>query len=71
MIIELPLSPTVKKINPNGVSALAADVSYLHTFVSSLSNPILLENLEPLLQIVALMQADNPEEFYDISVRNK
>lgn len=71
MILALPHSPSVKKINPNGVSALAADVTYLTHFVDNLNNPILRENLEPLLQTVALMQAENPEEFYDVSVRNK
>jgi hypothetical protein len=33
--------------------------------------PILRENLDELQQTVQLMQAENAEEFYDISVRNK
>lgn len=68
----LASSPDVKKINPNGVSALANDVDYLAEFVDSLENaPILRETLDELLQTVNLMQTDNPDEFYDISTRNK
>jgi hypothetical protein len=61
----------VKKINPNGVAALAKDVEYLAEFVDSLNVPILRENLDELQQTVQLMQADNADEFYDISTRNK
>ncbi|TAQ90392.1 hypothetical protein B7494_g1291 [Chlorociboria aeruginascens] len=72
MILALPLSPEVKKINPNGVAALAKDVNYLAEFVDSLENaPILKENLDELQQTVLLMQTDNPDEFFDISTRNK
>ncbi|KAL2809026.1 exocyst complex subunit Sec15-like-domain-containing protein [Aspergillus granulosus] len=71
MILALPLSPEVKRINPNGVLALAKDVEYLYLFVDSLNNPILQENLDELQQTVQLMQADNADEFYDISMRNK
>ncbi|KAL4789896.1 exocyst complex subunit Sec15-like-domain-containing protein [Aspergillus venezuelensis] len=71
MILALPLSPDVKRINPNGVMALAKDVEYLYQFVDSLNNPILRENLDELQQTVQLMQADNADEFYDISMRNK
>jgi hypothetical protein len=68
----LPLSPDVKKINPNGVAALAKDVDYLAEFVDSLENaPILRETLDELQQTVNLMQTDNSDEFYDISTRNK
>ena len=70
-IQALPLSPEVKKINPNGVAALAKDVAYLSDFVDSLGNPILQQTLDELRQTVQLMQADNPDEFYDISRRNK
>lgn len=66
-----PLSSDVKKINPNGVMALAKDVEYLTEFVNSLGVPILRENLDELQQTVQLMQADNTDEFYDISTRNK
>jgi exocyst complex component 6 len=62
----------VKKINPNGVAALAKDVDYLAEFVDSLENaPILRENLDELQQTVNLMQTDNPDEFYDVATRNK
>ncbi|KAL3483578.1 exocyst complex subunit Sec15-like-domain-containing protein [Aspergillus germanicus] len=71
MILALPLSPEVRRINPNGVLALAKDVEYLYLFVDSLNNPILRENLDELHQTVQLMQADNADEFYDISMRNK
>jgi exocyst complex component 6 len=66
------LSPDVKKINPNGVAALAKDVEYLAEFVDSLENaPILKENLDELQQTVNLMQTENPDEFFDVATRNK
>jgi exocyst complex component 6 len=66
------LSPEVKKINPNGVAALAKDVDYLADFVDSLENALILkENLDELQQTVYLMQTENPDEFYDVSIRNK
>jgi hypothetical protein len=71
MILSLPLSPDVKKINPNGVAALAKDVQYLSSFVDTLGNPILQENLDELQQTVGLMHASNSDEFYDIATRNK
>ena len=70
-ILALPLSTDVKHINPNGVAALAKDVRYLSDFVDTLGNPILQETLDELRQTVMLMQADNSDEFYDISTRNK
>ncbi|PLN74482.1 exocyst complex component Sec15 [Aspergillus taichungensis] len=70
-ILALPLAPDVKRINTNGIMALAKDVEYLHHFVDSLGVPILRENLDELQQTVQLMQADNTDEFYDISTRNK
>ncbi|OJD21010.1 hypothetical protein ACJ73_07653 [Blastomyces percursus] len=71
MVLALPLSPDVKKINRNGVAALARDVDYLTQFVDSLGVPILRENLDELQQTVQLLQAENTDEFYDISTRNK
>lgn len=54
------------------MSALAQDVQYLTEFVNSLENgEMLKENLDELQQTVNLMQSDNHEEFFDISVRNK
>ncbi|MCJ1424364.1 hypothetical protein MMC29_002252 [Sticta canariensis] len=71
MILSLPLSPEVKRINPNGVAALAKDIRYLTEFVDTLGNPILRENLDELQQTVMLIQAENSDEFYDVSTRNK
>jgi hypothetical protein len=72
VILALPLAPEVRKINPNGVAALAKDVDYLAGFVDSLENaPILKENLDELQQTVQLMQTANPDEFYDVSIRNR
>jgi hypothetical protein len=72
LILALPLSPSVKKINPNGVAALATDVQYLSDFIDTLDNaPILKQNLDELQQTVLLMQTENPDEFYDIGVRNR
>ncbi|EGR44269.1 exocyst complex, sec15 subunit [Trichoderma reesei QM6a] len=71
-ILALPLSPEVRHINGHGVSALAQDVNYLTEFVGSLENgQMLRENLDELQQTVNLMQSDNHEEFFDISIRNK
>ncbi|MCJ1396504.1 hypothetical protein MMC18_009395 [Xylographa bjoerkii] len=71
MILSLPLSLNVKKINPNGVAALAKDVRFLSDFVDTLGNPILQQNLDELQQTVALMQAENSDEYYDVATRNK
>ena len=71
MILSLPLNPGVKKINPNGVAALAKDVKYLTEFVDTLGNPILGQNLEELQQTVTLLQSNNHDDFYDVAIRNK
>ncbi|KAL8651393.1 MAG: hypothetical protein Q9210_003280 [Variospora velana] len=71
MILSVPLSPDIKSISRHGVAALAKDVQYLTEFVDTLGNPILKENLDELQQTVALMQADNSDEFYDVATRNK
>ena len=71
MVLSLPLSAEVRRINPNGVAALAKDVQYLAEFVDTLGNPILRENLDELQQTVLLMQAENSDEFYDVATRNK
>ncbi|KXH28420.1 hypothetical protein CNYM01_13672 [Colletotrichum nymphaeae SA-01] len=71
-ILALPLSPDVKHINTNAVAALAKDVQYLTEFVDSLENGAMLrENLDELQQTINLMQSDNHDEFFDISIRNK
>ena len=70
MILALPLS--APKINPHGVAALAKDVFFLSDFVDTLENSFLLKDtLEELQQTTQLMQLDNPEEFYDIGIRNR
>jgi Exocyst complex subunit Sec15-like len=46
-------------------------VKYLAEFVDSLDNPILPETLDELKQTVNLMNAESPDEFYDVSSRNK
>ena len=52
VILALPLSPEVKKINPNGVAALAKDVAHLSAFVDGLENAMILkENLDELQQV--------------------
>ena len=71
MILSLPLSADVKKINPNGVAAMSKDVKYLTEFVDTLGNPILNQNLGELQQTILLMQSDNSDEYYDVSTRNK
>ncbi|KAI0022041.1 exocyst complex subunit Sec15-like-domain-containing protein [Xylariomycetidae sp. FL0641] len=71
-ILALPLSPDVKKINPNGVAALAKDVHHLTDFVDGLENGFMLRsNLDELEQTTQLLLSDNTDEFYDISTRNK
>ncbi len=51
---------------------MALDVAHLTAFVGNLENAFMLEqNLDELQQTVALMQCDNHDEFYDISIRNK
>lgn len=51
---------------------MALDVKHLTDFVSKLENAFMLEqNLDELQQTAALMQSEDHEEFYDISIRNK
>ncbi|KAI0527858.1 exocyst complex subunit Sec15-like-domain-containing protein [Xylaria bambusicola] len=71
-ILGLPLSPDVKKINPNGVIALAQDVQHLTDFVDGLENGFMLRsNLDELEQTIQLLQSENTDEFFDVSTRNK
>lgn len=46
-------------------------MKYLTDFVETLGNPVLQQNLEELQQTVALMQAENSDEYYDVATRNK
>jgi hypothetical protein len=70
-IQALPLDPNVKRITPAAARLLSQDVEHLAQFVSSLRNPILSENLDELVQTVALMQTTDPDEFFDVSQANK
>jgi len=71
-ILALPLSGDVKKINPHGVQALAQDVQHLTNFVDGLENGFMLRsNLDELEQTILLLRADNIDEFFDVSTRNK
>ncbi|KAL5121773.1 Rab GTPase-binding exocyst subunit S15 [Pleosporales sp. CAS-2024a] len=70
-ILDLTLAEGVKRITPSAVANLATDIRYLSDFVSSLNNPILMENLDELTQTVALMGTDNSDEFFDVAQRNK
>ena len=70
-ILSLPLS-TPTRLSPYFISQLSIDVAHFQSYVSTLpSAPILLESLDELLQTVALLSTSSPEEFYDISLRNK
>ncbi|PVI07686.1 exocyst complex subunit Sec15-like protein [Periconia macrospinosa] len=68
-ILGLPLA--AKRISPSAVKTLATDTRYLYSFVESLGNPILMENLDELSQTVALMGTDNSDEFFDVAQRNR
>ena len=65
------MDDSVKRITPAAVQSLATDTSFLRSFVAGLNDPILLDNLDELTQTVALMDSDNPDEYYDMSQRNK
>ncbi|RVX69523.1 hypothetical protein B0A52_06587 [Exophiala mesophila] len=71
-ILSLPLSPTVNRITTPAVAQLAMDIAHFQAYVDTLpNNLILVESLDELVQTVALMSTDQPDEFYDISLRNK
>lgn len=61
----------MKKITPSAVEVFAVDVKFLSQFVDSLGNPILKENMDELVQTVALMQTGDPDEFFDVSQANR
>ncbi|KAF2261145.1 exocyst complex subunit Sec15-like protein [Lojkania enalia] len=70
-ILDLTLDESVKRITPAAVQSLATDTAFLSSFVEGLNNPILMENLDELMQTVALMGTDNSDEFFDVAQRNK
>jgi len=71
MILSLPQDSSVAKITPAATQALQRDVEFLADFVGALGNPVLRENLDELVQTVALMRTDNPDEFFDVSQANR
>ncbi|RMD41464.1 hypothetical protein DV735_g3672, partial [Chaetothyriales sp. CBS 134920] len=71
-VLALPLSPDVAKISPFAVQQLSLDVEHFTEYVRTLPNHmILLESLDELTQTISLLGSSQPEEFYDISLRNK
>jgi hypothetical protein len=71
-ILSLPLSESVSRITTTSIAQLNLDISHFRSYVQTLpNNSILLESLDELIQTVALMATDQPDEFYDISLRNK
>ncbi|KAF2434753.1 exocyst complex subunit Sec15-like protein [Tothia fuscella] len=70
-VLELALDDHVQRISPAAIRLLNNDVQYLSAFVDTLDNPILKENLDELIQTVALMQTDNPDEFFDVGQANR
>lgn len=70
-ILNLMLDENVKRITPSAVQSVAVDIDFLSSFVQSLNNPILMQNLDELTQTVSLMKTGSVEEFFDIAQRNK
>jgi exocyst complex component 6 len=70
-ILAIPMDSAIRKISPAASNIFAGDVEYLTQFVNTLGNPILRENLDELVQTVALMQTSDPDEFFDVSQANK
>lgn len=68
---DLTLDDSVKRITPAAVQNLATDTAFLSSFVEGLDNPILMENLDELMQTVALMGTENTDEFFDVAQRNR
>ncbi|OAP57071.1 hypothetical protein AYL99_09184 [Fonsecaea erecta] len=71
-ILSLPLSPQVDRLTTACIAQMDMDIQHFRSYVETLpNNSILLESLDELIQTVALMSTDQPDEFYDISLRNK
>ncbi|GBC13539.2 exocyst complex subunit Sec15-like protein [Rhizophagus irregularis DAOM 181602=DAOM 197198] len=70
-LCNLILSPSVKKINANGVANLEVDVTFLEHFARKLEDPNIADAFLELRQIVTLLQSDNVEEYLDPSTRNR
>lgn len=71
-ILSLPLSDSVDRITSTTIAQMDMDIQHFRAYVETLPNNfVLLESLDELVQTVALMKTDQPDEFYDISLRNK
>ncbi|OCT55031.1 exocyst complex component Sec15 [Cladophialophora carrionii] len=71
-ILSLPLSDSVDRITTATIAQMDMDISHFRSYVETLpNNVVLLESLDELVQTIALMRTDQPDEFYDISLRNK
>jgi hypothetical protein len=71
-ILSLPLSDTVDRITTTTIAQMDMDIAHFRSYVETLPNNfVLLESLDELGQTIALMLTDQPDEFYDISLRNK
>ncbi|KIW71263.1 hypothetical protein PV04_03446 [Phialophora macrospora] len=71
-ILSLPLSDSVDRITTTTIAQMDMDISHFRSYVETLPNNfVLLESLDELVQTIALMRTDQPDEFYDISLRNK
>jgi hypothetical protein len=71
-ILSLPLSDSVDRITTTTITQMDMDISHFRSYVETLPNNfVLLESLDELVQTIALMRTDQPDEFYDISLRNK
>jgi exocyst complex component 6 len=71
-ILSLPLSESVDRITTATIAQMDMDISHFRSYVETLPNNfVLLESLDELVQTIALMRTDQPDEFYDISLRNK
>lgn len=71
-ILSLPLSQNVTRITSTTIAQMDLDVNHFRAYVETLPNNfVLLESLDELIQTIALMRTDQPDEFYDISLRNK
>jgi exocyst complex component 6 len=71
-ILSLPLSDSVDRITTTTIKQMEIDVNHFRGYVETLpNNVVLLDSLSELSQTIALMSTDSPDEFYDISLRNR
>lgn len=72
-LLSLPLSPHIKLISPQSVTAFKLDVEYLVEFVKGVNDAVLEEGLDELVQTVELLglvgeygRERAEEEFFDV-----